>query len=87
MSIVAWIILGLVSGFIASMLVNRSGEGVIMDTLLGVGGAVIGGFLFHLIGSVGVTGVNPWSVLVSVVGAVFVLSVSHAIRRSTTRTA
>jgi len=87
MSIIAWIILGLLSGFIASMLVNRSGEGLIFDTLLGVVGAVAGGFLFHLIGSVGITGLNLWSVLVSVVGAVVVLSIAHAIRRGTTRTA
>jgi uncharacterized membrane protein YeaQ/YmgE (transglycosylase-associated protein family) len=79
MSILAWIVLGLVSGFIASKLVNRNGEGFLMDIVLGVGGAVVGGFLFHLIGEVGVTGLNLWSLFVSVVGAVVVLVIYHAV--------
>lgn len=82
MSIIAWIILGLLSGFIASALVNRRGQGMFVDTLLGVVGAVAGGMLFHLFGSAGVTGLNLWSLFVSVVGAVVVLSVAHALRRA-----
>ncbi len=65
MSIVAWILLGLVSGFIASKVVNRSGEGIAIDILLGVVGAVVGGFLFNAVGSVGVTGFNLWSMFVA----------------------
>ena len=79
MSIVAWIILGLVSGFIASSLVNKRGEGVIVDVLLGIGGSVVGGFLFNMFGSTGVTGLNIWSMFVSVIGAVVVLVAYHAI--------
>ena len=79
MSIIAWILLGLVSGFIASKVVGGGGGGLLVDLLLGVVGAVVGGFLFHLIGRIGVTGFNLWSVFVSVVGACVVLVVYHAI--------
>jgi uncharacterized membrane protein YeaQ/YmgE (transglycosylase-associated protein family) len=79
MSIVAWIVLGLVSGFIASKLVNHSGEGVVIDIVLGVVGAVVGGFLFSMIGAGGVDGFNLWSMFVAVVGAVVVLVVKHAV--------
>jgi uncharacterized membrane protein YeaQ/YmgE (transglycosylase-associated protein family) len=76
-----WVILGLVAGFIASKLINRRGEGVILDILLGVVGAFIGGWLFRVFGSTGVTGLNLWSLLVAVVGAVVFLIVYHGIRR------
>ena len=69
MSILAWVVLGLIAGFIASKLVNRSGEGVIMDILLGIGGALVGGWLFHVFGMHGVTGLNLYSMLVAIVGA------------------
>ena len=84
MSIVAWIFLGLISGFIASKVVSGSGRGLIMDMALGVLGAFVGGLMFHLVGSTGVTGLNLWSVFVSVVGAASVLVVFHAVtgRRS-----
>jgi uncharacterized membrane protein YeaQ/YmgE (transglycosylase-associated protein family) len=81
MSFVAWIVLGLVAGFIGSKLVNRSGEGLIRDVLLGVVGAFIGGYLFSLFGASGVTGLNLYSLLVAVVGAVVFLVVYHAIFR------
>jgi len=79
MSILAWILLGLVSGFIASKLVNKHGEGFLIDIVLGIGGAMVGGFLFHLVGQVGVTGLNLWSLFVSVAGAVVVLVIYHAL--------
>jgi uncharacterized membrane protein YeaQ/YmgE (transglycosylase-associated protein family) len=79
MSIIAWIVLGLISGFIASKIVNRSGEGVVMDIVLGIVGAVVGGLLFSMVGSSGVNGVNLWSILVAVLGAVVVLVIKHAL--------
>jgi uncharacterized membrane protein YeaQ/YmgE (transglycosylase-associated protein family) len=82
MSIIAWIILGLVAGFIASKIVNRRGEGVVVDVLLGIGGAVVGGWLFHTFGARGVTGVNFNSLVVATVGAIVVLFVYHALSRS-----
>jgi uncharacterized membrane protein YeaQ/YmgE (transglycosylase-associated protein family) len=81
MSILAWIVLGLLAGFIGSKLVNKTGEGVILDIALGIVGAVVGGFLFNLFGASGVTGLNVYSLLVSVFGAVLFLVVYHVIRR------
>jgi len=86
MSLLGWIILGLISGFIASKIVNRAGEGALLDILLGVVGAVVGGWLFHTFGMPGVTGFNLYSMLVAIVGAIVVLVLYHAIAgRSTTR--
>jgi len=81
MSLLAWIILGLVAGFVASKLVNRSGEGFVLDIVLGVIGAVAGGWVFNVFGMAGVTGLNLYSLLVAVVGAVLVLVAYHAITR------
>ena len=79
MSIIAWVILGLISGYIASNIVNKSGEGLVFDIILGIVGAVAGGFLFNMAGSTGVTGFNIWSMFVAVVGAIVVLVIKHAI--------
>jgi uncharacterized membrane protein YeaQ/YmgE (transglycosylase-associated protein family) len=82
MSILAWIILGLLAGFIGSKLVNKRGEGLFLDIILGIVGAVVGGWLFNKFGAAGVTGLNLYSLLVAVVGAVVVLLVYHALRRA-----
>ena len=82
MSILAWIILGLIAGFIGSKLVNRTGEGFVLDIVLGIVGAVVGGWLFNRFGAAGVSGLNLYSLLVAVVGAVVILVVYHAIRRA-----
>ena len=79
MGIIAWIVLGLIAGFIASKIVTHSGSGVIMDIVLGVIGAIAGGLVFSFFGAVGVTGFNLYSLLVAVVGAVLVLWIYHAI--------
>ena len=79
MSILAWIVLGLIAGFIASKLVNRTGGSLVLDLLLGVVGAFVGGFLFTRFGAAGVTGLNLYSILVAIVGAVVVLFIYHAI--------
>jgi len=81
MSIIAWIIVGLIAGFVASKIVNRTGEGVILDVLLGIGGAVVGGWLFHIFGMSGVTGLNLYSIVVATLGAVVFLAVYHALFR------
>jgi uncharacterized membrane protein YeaQ/YmgE (transglycosylase-associated protein family) len=79
MSIIGWIILGLIAGFIASKIVNKQGEGFIGDLVLGVIGAVVGGFLFAQFGYQGVSGLNIYSMFVAVIGAVIVLFIYHAI--------
>lgn len=81
MTVLAWIVLGLISGFVASKLVDRQGQGVVLDIVLGVIGALVGGWVFSLFGAVGVTGLNVWSIFVAVVGAAVILVVAHALRR------
>jgi len=84
MSVLAWIVLGLIAGFIGSKIVNKHGDGVFLDLILGIIGAVVGGWLFSAFGMSHVTGLNLYSLLVAVVGAVVVLVVYHALigRRS-----
>ncbi len=79
MSIIAWLILGLVAGFIASKIVNKSGEGLILDIVLGIVGAVVGGFLFSALGATRLTGFNLYGLFVAVVGAVVVLVIYHSL--------
>ena len=79
MSIIAWIVLGLIAGFIGSKIVNKRGDGLVRDILLGIIGAVVGGWLFHAFGAAGVTGLNLYSMLVAVIGAIVVLVIYHAI--------
>ena len=79
MSIIAWIILGLIAGFIGSKIVNQSGEGLLLDIVLGIVGALVGGFVFNAIGAVGVTGLNVYSLVVAVIGAIVVLVLYHAV--------
>jgi uncharacterized membrane protein YeaQ/YmgE (transglycosylase-associated protein family) len=85
MSIIGWIVLGLIAGFIASKIVNRTGEGVLLDIVLGIVGALVGGFLFAQFGAEGVTGFNLYSMFVAVIGAIVVLLIYHAVagRRTT----
>lgn len=84
MGLISWLIVGLISGYLASLIVNRSGEGMIRDIILGIVGAFIGGWIFTAMGSEGVNGFNIRSILVAVVGAVVLLVVYHAVagRRS-----
>ena len=79
MSVIAWIILGLIAGFIGSKIVNKTGQGVVLDIVLGVVGAIVGGFLFSFFGAAGVTGLNIYSLIVAVVGAIVVLWIYHMV--------
>ena len=78
MSVLAWVVLGLIAGFVASNILTRSGQGLLLDLVLGVVGAVVGGFLFTAIGATGITGFNLYSMLVAIVGAIVVLWAYHA---------
>jgi uncharacterized membrane protein YeaQ/YmgE (transglycosylase-associated protein family) len=82
MTLFAWVLLGLLAGFIASHLVNHRGEGMVLDILLGIVGSVIGGWLAHLLGFAGVTSLNLYSLIVAIAGAVVFLMVYHAVRRN-----
>ena len=84
MGIISWIVLGLIAGFIGSKIVDSQGQGFWLNIALGVVGALVGGFLFSLFGATGVTGLNIWSIIVAIVGAIVVLLVYNALsgRRS-----
>ena len=77
MGIIAWLVLGLIAGFIASKIVNHRGSGMIMDIVLGVVGAFAGGFIFRFFGHAGVTGFNIYSAMVATLGAVVLLVIYH----------
>jgi uncharacterized membrane protein YeaQ/YmgE (transglycosylase-associated protein family) len=81
MSVLAWVILGLIAGFIGSKIVNSSGQGLLIDIALGIVGAVVGGYLFTAVGATGVTGFNLYSIFVAIVGACVVLWLYHALSR------
>ena len=81
MSILAWIVLGLIAGFIGSKIVNKPGEGIVFDILLGIVGAVVGGFVFRALGASGVSGLNVYSLIVAVIGSVVFLLIYHFVRR------
>jgi uncharacterized membrane protein YeaQ/YmgE (transglycosylase-associated protein family) len=70
----AWIVLGLVAGLIGSKIVDKQGEGLFLDILLGIVGAVTGGWLFNTFGASGVTGLNLYSLLVAIIGSVVLSS-------------
>jgi uncharacterized membrane protein YeaQ/YmgE (transglycosylase-associated protein family) len=86
MSIVAWVLLGLIAGFVGSKLVNKTGEGVLLDIVLGIVGAIVGGYVFSMFGAHGVTGLNIYSLIVAVIGSVLVLVIYHAVKGSAKRT-
>ena len=86
MGILSWLVVGLVAGFIGSKVVNRTGEGLVRDIILGILGAVVGDAIFTQLGYVGVTGVNLASIVVAAIGAILILVVYHAVvgKRATT---
>ena len=77
----AWLIVGAISGWLAS-LVMRTNQGILMDIVVGIVGAFIGGFLFNLLGAPGATGFNIWSVFVAFIGAVVLLGILRMFARS-----
>ncbi len=80
MGIIWWIILGAIAGWLAS-LIMRTNQGILLDIVVGIVGAMIGGFVFRLFGGAGVTGFNPYSLLVALVGAVILLWIVKAASR------
>jgi len=72
----------LIAGFIGSKIVNKAGEGLVLDIILGIVGAVVGGFIFKFFGASGVTGLNIYSLVVAVIGSVVFLAVYHAVKRA-----
>jgi uncharacterized membrane protein YeaQ/YmgE (transglycosylase-associated protein family) len=82
MGIISWIVLGAIAGFLANMLVGGR-EGVIGTIILGIVGAVVGGYIAESVFHKGdVTGVNIESIVISVLGAILVLFVYRAVTRN-----
>lgn len=81
MNILWWILLGGIAGWLASMVMGTNArQGCFADVLIGIVGALIGGFLFSLIGGQGITGFNLWSLFVAFLGAVILIAILRAIR-------
>jgi uncharacterized membrane protein YeaQ/YmgE (transglycosylase-associated protein family) len=80
MSVVAWIVLGLASGLIGGRLVNMSGESILPDIILGVVGALAGGWLFYTFGPAGVNGLNLISLFAAVTGSLVFLLTYYAFK-------
>ncbi len=80
--ILAWILVGLIGGFLASKVVNKTGQGMFRDILLGIVGGIVGGIVFRAFGGHGVTGFNLWSIVVAFIGAIVVLVLYHSIAGS-----
>ncbi len=79
MGILAWIILGGLAGWIASMIADTDAQqGVVMNIIVGIVGALIGGFIVELFGGKGITGFNIWSLVVAVGGALLLLTIVKA---------
>ena len=85
MSILAWIVLGLIVGFLASAVMRGGGYGLVGDVIIGIVGALLGGFLFSVFGGSGVTGFNLYSLLVAFVGACILIVLLRALSGSRAR--
>jgi len=81
-NILLWIIFGALAGWIASVIMGTRGQGVLVDIVLGIIGAFVGGWLFQQFGAQGVTGFNLGSLLVAVVGAIIIIAVARLFRRA-----
>ncbi len=86
MEILAWLVVGLIAGWLASVIMKTNEQqGILADILLGIVGAFVGGFIVDLIGLPEVNGFSVYSVLVAVLGAIVVIWIGRLIRGSTAR--
>lgn len=82
-NLILWIILGAAAGWIASIIVKRDAQmGALANIIVGVVGAMLGGFLFNLIGLTGDTGFNLWTLFVAIIGSVVLLFLVGLVRRT-----
>jgi len=79
MSILGWVLLGLIAGFIGSKIVGNGGQRLWLDIVLGIVGAIVAGFLFNMFGATGITGFNLYSMIVAIIGSILVLWTYHAL--------
>ena len=78
-NILGWLVLGLIAGFLASVVMKGGGYGIIGDIIVGIVGAFLGGFIFSLFGGSGATGFNLYSLIVAFVGACVLIAILRAI--------
>lgn len=82
MGIILWIIFGAIAGWIASLIMKTDAQqGTLLNIVVGIVGAMLGGFVFNFFGEAGVTGFNLYSLLVAVVGAIILLAIVKAVRK------
>ena len=80
MSILAWIVVGIIAGFLAKAVVPGEGPGGILgDMIIGIIGAILGGWIANALGHFGANGINLWSILVAFVGGVVLLLIIRAV--------
>lgn len=81
MDLLAWLVIGLVAGWLASVIMKtNASQGFLMDIVFGIIGAFVGGFLMNLFGQSGVTGLNIYSLIVATIGAIVVIWLSRRFR-------
>ncbi|MGI9048805.1 MAG: GlsB/YeaQ/YmgE family stress response membrane protein [Rubrobacteraceae bacterium] len=86
MGIISWIIVGLIAGLLAKLIMPGDDPGgFIVTTLIGMAGAVVGGFIVSIIGGAGATGFNIWSILVATLGAIILLAIYRLFTGGTRR--
>jgi len=79
MSIIVWIVLGLIAGWLAGQVMGPGGYGVLGDIILGIIGALIGGFLSSLLFGIAVTGLNLTSIIIAIIGAIIFIAILRAL--------
>jgi len=82
MNVLAWIVFGAIAGWIASA-ITRSNESLLMDIILGIIGALLGGWIMNSFGAQGVTGFNIYSFIVAIIGAIILLAIGKMFRGRT----
>ena len=87
MDILSWIVVGIIAGFLARLVVPEGPGGVLGDLVVGILGALIGGWIFNAFGHVGATGLNLWSIIVAFIGGIVLLWIIRAIRGASARAA
>jgi len=82
MGIILWIVLGLIAGWVASAVMKSSSSSAGRDIILGIIGALLGGFIMNLLGQPGITGFNVYSILVAILGAIVLIWLGRALQRA-----
>jgi len=80
--LIGWLIIGLIAGWLASMIMGRGGYGIVGDIVVGVVGAFIGGFVASLLGLAGTNPNEPfhlWNLILAIIGAIVLIALVRAL--------